>query len=85
MNQTRELFFEFWGFSPPWRCWFCGKAITARKRTPGDRGESLDVHHVDADSKNNDPENLVPAHARCHLDYHRLPYDVTPFNDEDDG
>lgn len=28
------------------------------------------------------PDNLVPAHQRCHQDWHRNPYVVIPFNNE---
>lgn len=77
--MAREIFFEHWGFIPPWRCFFCGRPVEQRR---GQTPWSLQVHHLDRDSTNNNPENLAPSHFRCHHDWHRNPYEITPFNDE---
>jgi len=33
--------------------------------------EQLQVHHIDENPENNDPENLIPLCARCHLQIER--------------
>ena len=44
-----------------WRCQRCGR--------PG----ALEVHHVDGDPGNNDPDNLQAVCRPCHIDLHRSP------------
>lgn len=54
------VFTETYG-NGPYDCFFCGGVID---------GTDLNVHHMDYDSFNNDPENLVPSHESCHLGHH---------------
>lgn len=51
---------------PPWLCIFCLRQITIRGRS----ALGLNIHHKDDDHSNNDPENLVAAHKRCHTMHH---------------
>lgn len=56
-----RAFFARWG-EGPWRCVDCGELITERGRSTF----SLNVHHIDGDETNDEPENLEPLHAICH-------------------
>ena len=47
-----------WG---PWVCHDCEGIVTP---------EDLHIHHADHDRSNDDPENLVPMHMRCHHQHH---------------
>jgi len=53
----------------PYYCYFCGKKITKLK---GMDKYSLVVHSLDGNHNNWNPENKVPAHNICHLEYHSL-------------
>lgn len=44
-----------------WRCEHCGHAHDI------DTGHVLTVHHLDMDTSNCDPDNLVALCQRCHL------------------
>lgn len=48
-------------------CHFCGESITKKY---GRDSESLDIHSLDGNHDNWDPDNKVPAHAGCHDSYH---------------
>jgi len=47
-------------------CQECGE-IGDSKRTIDNQGEALDVHHIDGNQKNDNPENLITLHHKCHL------------------
>ena len=47
-----------------WRCEQCG-----HPHAPA-QGYTLTVHHIDGDTFNNDPANLVALCQRCHLAIH---------------
>jgi hypothetical protein len=53
--------------APPYLCSYCGKEITVLE---GRGPDSLNVHHVDEDQRNNLPENFSCMHARCHPRHH---------------
>lgn len=48
-------------------CARCGQNC----RNARSREEQLQVHHIDENPANNDPENLIPLCARCHLQIER--------------
>ena len=58
------------------RCHFCGQPlIEDLDKTFGDKANRpirarLTVHHADEDHSNNQRENTVWCHRRCHLSYH---------------
>lgn len=54
----------------PHPCYFCKGGVDGHLK-PWDDTAAV-VHHVDHDRQNNDSGNLVPAHRKCHTDYHRL-------------
>jgi len=47
----------------PYECWYCETVID-----PSD----LEIHHIDHNHDNSDPENLSAMHALCHKRHHRL-------------
>lgn len=67
-NYRAVFLMEYGDFPHP--CYFCGGEVKGYL-IPRD-GQAAVVHHVDHDKGNNDPGNLVPAHRKCHTDYHRL-------------
>lgn len=67
-NYRAVFLMEYGDFPHP--CYFCGGEVKGYL-VPRD-GQSAIVHHVDHDKGNNNPENLVPGHRKCHTDYHRL-------------
>ena len=70
-----------WGTTPPWPCYFCGEPVEIDWLPQGVYSPGrLHRHHIDGDRWNNSPDNIVPSHSRCHLDYHRQPYEIIPFN-----
>lgn len=75
-DATKYAFAMLWGPYPPWPCFFCGKPITEL----GQQSRSLHRHHLDGIRENNDGNNLVPSHARCHIDFHTSPYEPVPLN-----
>lgn len=61
-------------YSAPWlkhrgdECEECGHRPLVAKWT-------LDVHHIDHDKENNDPDNLKTLCKNCHSTYHALEYE----------
>lgn len=57
------------------KCYWCGRHLTWAK---GDGTVTTD--HVDGNTRNNDPENLVPSCHGCHVERSRDPrFESTPF------
>ncbi|TKX35471.1 HNH endonuclease [Halorubrum sp. CGM5_25_10-8B] len=46
------------------RCVVCG-------RTQGERRNNLPIHHIDANTNNNNLDNLIPVCQSCHVHIHR--------------
>jgi len=46
------------------KCAYCG--VGYRRR------DSFTVHHIDHDTQNNVPNNLVPLHTTCHFQFHNV-------------
>lgn len=65
-------------FTLPTTCAFCDNEITRW----GSRGDDGVVHHVDQDRSNNDIENLVAMHRRCHVAHHSLLRNYGPVSSE---
>ena len=65
----------------PAPCYFCGEEVHElrvwRDRVKPDTRDRGVIHHIDEDRENNDPDNLVIAHARCHNAYHNIGKDRT--------
>jgi len=55
MSNYRSVAFEYHGRE----CAECGGT------------ENIEVHHIDGDRRNNDPQNLLPLCQPCHRDVHR--------------
>lgn len=61
-------------------CYHCGRLVTWRPgRSRGDK-DALVVDHLDNDSRNNDPDNLVPSCFGCNA--HRTPHRRVIHDDE---
>ena len=65
-KKSRRAFFKYHG-TGPWTCFFCGEEVDS---TEDDRRDGLHVHHEDGDTERNTPDNLKPAHGRCHNRHH---------------
>jgi hypothetical protein len=65
-RRGAPLFFRTYP-GPVWTCYFCGEDVTSKGRGSND----LQIHHLNGNNKDNWIENMVPAHARCHIKYHR--------------
>jgi len=63
-------FWRRYGNKGPWTCAYCNRRITKGFALGG--RDTLVIHHVDHDEKNNDPENLVPMHRECHIKHHHI-------------
>lgn len=57
----REVFFAHNGM-PPHRCFFCEEDVNE---------DDIHIHHVDHNSQNHAPANLVPCHHPCHRRHHQ--------------
>lgn len=57
----RDVFFATYGFGP-YRCAGCNEEMIF--------GDSFVIHHIDHDSQNHVPENLVAMHRSCHASHH---------------
>jgi len=55
MSNYRSVAFEYHGRE----CAECGGT------------ENIEVHHIDGNRRNNDPQNLLPLCQPCHRDVHR--------------
>lgn len=65
LMSYRELFLA--NAAPqPWPCHFCSKAVPYVTTGP----DKFTVHHLDGNHSNDDLNNLVPAHGRCHKSHH---------------
>ena len=62
----------------PYQCVVCGEDVQPPWRSKGRSRESLHVHHKDRNHDNNDPTNLVPAHAGCHARLHKQEQKLKP-------
>lgn len=51
----------------PAYCYFCGEEITKFK---GIKGDCVVIHSLDGNHNNWDKSNKVPAHRRCHSEFH---------------
>lgn len=51
----------------PWTCHSCTGQIIKM----GQDADSLDVHHLDEDKRNNTLKNLASAHHGCHVSFHQ--------------
>ena len=52
----------------PYICHFCGEPITV---FTGQKGDSLNGHHMDGNHDNDDPKNWVATHSSCHTKHHK--------------
>lgn len=65
--RTKRVFIMTYG-EGPWSCTWCGKPISTLGRSSWD-GQ---IHHLDHNVENDDPENLVIGHCVCHQrDHHQ--------------
>lgn len=56
------------------KCYFCGELLDSNAfyaRKSGMSQDNITAHHLDENRQNNSPDNLVFAHRKCHLKYHR--------------
>lgn len=68
VKRARRIFLEANG-DGPWKCLECSDLVESIGGFPvyGDTGI---IHHLDEDTENDVPENLVLLHSRCHLSIH---------------
>lgn len=72
VHYHKFIFFAYHG-SGPYKCMLCNKEIKAPFAFEAPKPNSkwsLHVHHVDGDSTNNKPKNLVSMHNGCHARLH---------------
>jgi hypothetical protein len=62
---AKELFIKSLGDTVV--CYFCGELITRRN---GRKKDSLTIHHINGNDKDNQFENLTPVHRGCHQSHH---------------
>ena len=67
LAAPRRRFYATHGRSGPWRCYFCRQPVFASDAIGG---RTLAVHHVNCNSHDHAPGNLVASHWDCHLRYH---------------
>jgi hypothetical protein len=69
LSSTRRIFRRH-NPEGPYHCYFCEDEIR-NMWDPYRAWKTPVVHHLDHDRRNNSIENLVPAHWRCHWEYHK--------------
>ena len=68
MPTHRKVLFDAIGWGPH-KCHWCGRSVIWKTRR-GVTEDSLLADHLDNDSRNNSPENLVPACTGCNSGRH---------------
>ena len=68
-SMAHKFIFLAYNGPGPYSCSFCDESVRP-PWVPGNKGEALQVHHLNHDHNDNDPANLAAAHGKCHASYH---------------